>query len=45
MIEDIDEDIIEEDLDTSWIDEFKKDNEKYSDFYTEDVTTITLFFI
>jgi hypothetical protein len=45
MIEDIDENIIEEDLDTSWIDEFKKDNEKYSDFYTEDVTTITLFFI
>jgi len=37
--------MIEEDLDTSWIDEFKKDNEKYSDFYTEDVTTITLFFI
>ncbi len=46
MIEDIEEHIEEEeDLDTSWIDEFKKDNEKYSDFYTEDVTTITLFFI
>lgn len=43
MIEE--EDIVEEDLDTSWIDEFKKDNEKYSDFYTEDVTNITLFFI
>ena len=44
MIEE--EDIEEEkDLDSSWIDEFKKDNEKYSDFYTEDVTTITLFFI
>ena len=35
----------EEDLDTSWIDHFKKDNETYSDFYTEEVTTITLFFI
>jgi hypothetical protein len=34
-----------EDLDTSWIDEFKKENETYSDFYTEEVTTITLFFI
>ena len=48
MIKDIDEEDIEEhieDLDSSWIDEFKKDNEKYSDFYTEDVTTITLFFI
>jgi hypothetical protein len=41
MIKDIEEEV----LDTSWIDEFKKDNEKYSDFYTEDVTTITLFFI
>lgn len=39
-----DEDIIE-DIDTSWIDEFKKDNEKYSDFYTEDVSNITIFFI
>jgi hypothetical protein len=39
------EDIIEEDLDTSWIDDFKKDNEKYSEFYTEEVTNITLFFI
>ena len=46
MIKDIEEHIEEEeDLDTSWIDEFKKDNEKYSDFYTEDVTTITIFFI
>jgi len=48
MIKDIDEEDIEEhieDLDSSWIDEFKKDNEKYSDFYTEDVTTIALFFI
>ena len=44
--EDIEEHIEEEEyLDSSWIDEFKKDNEKYSDFYTEDVTTITLFFI
>jgi predicted transcriptional regulator len=35
----------EEEIDTSWIDHFKKDNEKYSDFYTEEVTNITLFFI
>jgi hypothetical protein len=35
----------EEDVDTSWIDDFKKDNEKYSEFYTEEVTNITLFFI
>jgi len=49
MIKDIEEEDVEEHieevLDTSWIDEFKKDNEKYSDFYTEDVTNITLFFI
>ena len=45
MIKDFEEDIIEEEFDTSWIDDFKKDNEKYSDFYTEEVTTITLFFI
>ena len=35
----------EEEFDTSWIDNFKKDNETYSDFYTEEVTNITLFFI
>ena len=35
----------DEDIDTSWIDNFKKDNENYSDFYTEEVTNITLFFI
>jgi len=35
----------DEDIDTLWIDNFKKDNEKYSDFYTEEVTNITLFFI
>jgi len=45
MIKEFEDYIIEEDLDTSWIDDFKKDNDKYSDFYTEDVTTITLFFI
>ena len=44
--EDIEEDdLIEEEIDTSWIDDFKKDNETCSDFYTEEVTTITLFFI
>lgn len=51
MINEVEEDIEtseeekEEDLDTSWIDNFKKDNENYSDFYTEEVTNITLFFI
>ena len=50
MIKDFQEDFNtseeeEEEFDTSWIDNFKKDNEKYSDFYTEEVTTITLFFI
>lgn len=45
MIKDFEEDIIEEEIDTSWIDNFKKDNETYSDFYTEEVTNITLFFI
>jgi hypothetical protein len=35
----------EEDIDTSWIEHFKKDNEMYSDFYTEEVNNITLFFI
>ena len=44
--EDLEEEHIEdEDIDTSWIDDFKKENETYSDFYTEEVTTITLFFI
>jgi hypothetical protein len=38
-------DTSEEECDTSWIDNFKKDNETYSDFYTEEVTNITLFFI
>ena len=50
MIKDFQEDFNtseeeEEEIDTSWIDHFKKDNEKYSDFYTEEVTNITLFFI
>jgi|LakMenE01Jun11ns_1017448.scaffolds.fasta_scaffold9640465_1 hypothetical protein len=48
MIKDFQEDLAtseEEEFDTSWIDNFKKDNETYSDFYTEEVTTITLFFI
>ena len=47
MFKDFEEDIdtSEDDLDTSWIDDFKKDNETYSDFYTEEVTNITLFFI
>ena len=48
MIKDFQEDFNtseEEEFDTSWIDNFKKDNEKYSDFYTEEVTNITLFFI
>ena len=50
MIKDFEEELAtseeeEEDLDTSWIDSFKKDNETYSDFYTEEVTNITLFFI
>lgn len=50
MIKDFQEDFNtseeeEEEFDTSWIDHFKKDNEKYSDFYTEEVTNITLFFI
>lgn len=36
---------VEEEMDTSWIDDFKKDNSNYSDFYTEEVTNITLFFI
>ena len=38
-------DTSEDEIDTSWIDDFKKDNETYSDFYTEEVTNITLFFI
>ena len=50
MIKDFEEDLAtseeeEEEIDTSWIDNFKKDNETYSDFYTEEVTNITLFFI
>jgi hypothetical protein len=49
MIKDFEEELAtseeEDDLDTSWIDAFKKDNETYSDFYTEEVTNITLFFI
>jgi len=48
MIKDFEKDLAtseEEEFDTSWIDDFKKDNEKYSDFYTEEVTNITLFFI
>ena len=48
MIKNFEEDLAtseEEEFDTSWIDNFKKDNETYSDFYTEEVTTITLFFI
>ena len=45
MLNEFNEDLIEEDIDTSWIDDFKKENETCSDFYTEEVTTITLFFI
>ena len=49
MIKEFEEDLAtseeEEEIDTSWIDHFKKDNETYSDFYTEEVTNITLFFI
>ena len=51
MIKDFEEDLAtseeeeEEEMDTSWIDDFKKENENYTDFYTEEVTTITLFFI
>ena len=51
MIKDFEEDLAtseeeeEEEVDTSWIDDFKKENENYTDFYTEEVTTITLFFI
>ena len=33
------------DIDSSWIEEFKKNNADYLDFYTEEVTNITLFFI
>ena len=49
MIKEFEEDLAtseeEEEIDTSWIDHFKKDNETYSDFYTEEVTNITHFFI
>ena len=45
MIKVFEEDVIQEEIDTSWIDDFKKDNENYSLFYTEEVTNITLFFI
>jgi len=34
-----------EEMDTSWIDDFKKENDDYSNFYTEEATTITIFFI
>jgi len=32
-------------MDTSWVTEFKKDEQDYLDFYVEEVKTITLFFI
>jgi hypothetical protein len=39
---DMDEDEI---IDTSWLDEFKKNEQVYRDFYTEPVNSITLFFL
>ena len=43
MVKKIDDD--DEEMDTSWIDDFKKENDDYSNFYTEEATTITIFFI
>lgn len=35
----------EEELDTSWVDHFKKEEQNYSEYYKEEVMNITLFFL